>query len=319
MAKKSRILILGGAGYVGGHLTDLLLEHRYEVTIYDSLVYETRFQKPVPFIRGDVRDYKKLKPLLRRFDVVIALAAVVGDEACALSPELTREVNVESIRWLAKNFKGKIIFASTCSVYGASTSVLREDSPLTPLSLYAETKIEAEKILNASTNARKHLIFRFATLFGVGDRYARPRFDLAVNAFSKNAALRKPLRVFGGERWRPFVHVKDIAEAVLCGLRHDLSGLYNISNRNYRIKDIPEKVKRVAKHPLTIESVPLKTVDLRDYRVSGDKLRKYGFKPKYSLEDGIREIYTLVHEGRIKDAADPVYSNAEFRKRIITS
>ena len=316
MGKKPRILILGGAGYVGGHLTDLLLARGFPVTVYDSLVYETRFQKDVPFILGDVRDHKKLLPLLKRFDVVIALAAVVGDEACAIDSRLTREVNVESVRWLSKQFKGKIIFASTCSVYGASKAVLREDSKLTPLSLYAETKIEAEEILTGSKGSARHLIFRFATLFGTGDRYSRPRFDLAVNAFSKNAALRQTLRVFGGERWRPFVHVKDIAEAILFGLEHDLSGLYNISNRNYRIRDIPKMVRRVAKRPVRVESVALGMKDLRDYRVSADKLLHTGFRPKRTLEDGIREVYSLVQEGRIKDPFDPVYSNAAFRKTL---
>lgn len=316
MGKKPRILVLGGVGYVGGHLTDLLLERGFPVTVYDSLVYETRFQKDVPFILGDVRDHKKLLPLLRRSQVVIALAAVVGDDACTIDPKLTREVNVESIRFLAKHFKGKIVFASTCSVYGASKEVLHEDSDLTPLSLYAETKIEAEEILKNSKGSAKHLIFRFATLFGTGDRYARPRFDLAVNAFSKNAALRQTLRVFGGERWRPFVHVKDIAEATLFGLEHDLRGLYNISNRNYRIRDIPQMVRRVAKHPVRVESLALGEKDLRDYRVSADKLLRAGFRPTRTLEDGIREVYFLVQEGRIKDPSDPVYSNEAFRKAL---
>ena len=312
--KKPNILILGGAGYVGGHVTDLLHANGYAVTVYDALLYEQRFLKDVPFIRGDVREETKLFALLPKFDIVIALAAIVGDEACALDPHVTKAVNVDSIRWLSLHFKGKIIFASTCSVYGASDKVLDESSPLTPLSLYAETKIEAEQILRSAPYKEKHLIFRFATLFGQGDRYARPRFDLVVNAFAKNAAVDEPLRVFGGERWRPFVHVKDIAEAILFAVKKDLSGLYNIGQSNRKIADIAKEVKSVVGKKVVIQPVRLRSEDLRNYKVSAKKLEAKGFKPKRTLKDGIMEIYTLVSEGRIKNTADPVYSNAEFLK-----
>ncbi|MDO8594505.1 MAG: NAD(P)-dependent oxidoreductase [bacterium] len=313
--QKPKILILGGAGYVGGHLTDLLLESGYQVTVYDALLYESRFEKNVPFIRGDIREETVLSSLLPKFDIVIALAAVVGDEACALDPVLTRAVNVDSIRWLATHFKGKIIFASTCSVYGASDSnVLDEDSTLTPLSLYAETKIEAEKILLASPNKDKHLIFRFSTLFGLGDRFSRPRFDLVVNAFAKNAAIGEPLKVFGGERWRPLVHVKDIAEAILFALRKDISGLYNIGQSNWQITNIAKEVRSVVGKAVAIQEVSLRSEDLRNYKVSAKKLEAAGFVPKRTLEEGIREVYTLVSEGRIKNTGDPVYSNAAFLK-----
>ncbi len=312
--QKPRILILGGAGYVGGHMTDLLHEKGFPVTVYDDLLYESRFQKNIPFVRGDVREESKLAQLFPKFDIVVALAAIVGDEACALDPNLTRAVNIDSVKWLSENFKGKIIFASTCSVYGARDEVLGEDAPLAPLSLYAETKIEAEKILLASSGKEKHVIFRFATLFGLGDRYSRPRFDLVVNAFAKNAASGEPLKVFGGERWRPLVHVKDIAEAVLFAVEKDLSGLYNVAGSNRHIADIANEVRSLVGESVSIQPVALRAEDLRNYRVSGKKLADKGFTPARTLREGIKEVYTLVSEGRIKNTADPVYSNVAFLK-----
>ncbi|HBV01215.1 MAG TPA: NAD-dependent dehydratase [Candidatus Taylorbacteria bacterium] len=311
---KPKILILGGAGYVGGHMTDLFIAKGYAVTVYDSLLYESRFLKDVPFIRGDVREETKLSALLPQFDIVVALAAIVGDEACALDHTVTKAVNVESIRWLSKHFKGKIIFASTCSVYGANGRVLSEDSPTSPLSLYAETKIEAEKILLASPHKDKHIIFRFATLFGLGDRFTRPRFDLVVNAFSKNAAAGETLKVFGGDRWRPLVHVKDIAEATLYAVENNLSGLYNVAQSNWQIASIAKEVQFLAPGKIGMQQIKLRSEDLRDYKVSGKKLEKKGFAPKRTLKDGIREVYALVSEGRIKNTADPAYSNAAFLK-----
>lgn len=311
---KPKILILGGAGYVGGPMTDLFIAKGYVVTVYDALLYESRFLKDVPFIRGDVREETKLSVILPHFDIVVALAAIVGDEACALDPNVTRAVNVESIRWLSRHFKGKIIFASTCSVYGANGRVLTEDSPTKPLSLYAETKIEAEKIVLAAEHKKRHLIFRFATLFGLGDRFTRPRFDLVVNAFSRNAASGETLKVYGGERWRPLVHVKDIAEATLYAVEHNLSGLYNVAESNWQIADIAKEVQSVASEKIGIQHIKLRSEDLRDYKVSGKKLEKKGFVPRRTLQDGIREVYTLVSEGRIKNTADPAYSNAAFLK-----
>ena len=196
--QKSKILILGGAGYIGGYLTDLLAQNGYEVAVYDNLLYETRFLKNIKFIYGDVRDHEKLSSIINDFNIIIALAAIVGDEACAISPAVTRAVNVDSIKWLADNFKGKIIFASSCSVYGANNYIMDEAADLNPLSLYAETKIESENIILNSPNGNGHLIFRFGTIFGAGDAYSRLRFDLVVNTLTMKAAVSEPLKIFGG-------------------------------------------------------------------------------------------------------------------------
>ena len=159
------VLVVGGAGYLGGAVTDLLMDSQYNVRVYDSLLYEEEYRKPVDFVFGDVRDAVLLKPQLQWADVVVWLAAIVGDGACAADPELTVDVNEGSVVWLVRNFDRRIIFTSTCSVYGANEGVLDEDSPLNPLSLYARTKLNAERHL-ANSPA---IIFRLGTLFGVAD------------------------------------------------------------------------------------------------------------------------------------------------------
>ena len=142
-----KILIVGGAGYVGGYVTDLLIETNNEIIIYDNLLYEDQFQKNVNFVYGDVRDYKKIQKYFDWADTVVWMAALVGDGACSINPVITNQVNFESVENLAKNFNGKIVFFSTCSVYGAQDNILDENSNTNPLSVYASTKLSAEKIL----------------------------------------------------------------------------------------------------------------------------------------------------------------------------
>ena len=181
-----KVLIVGGAGYVGGAVTDILSTLEHEFLVYDSLVYEESFRKPVPFCRGDVRDHEKLLPLLQWADAVIWLAAVVGDAACALDPANAVEVNQEAVAWLADNFHGRIIFLSTCSVYGAADSILNESSSTNPLSVYATTKLAAEACL-LPPSYENALIFRLGTLFGLSDTYSRVRFDLVLNTLTQRA------------------------------------------------------------------------------------------------------------------------------------
>jgi nucleoside-diphosphate-sugar epimerase len=122
----SKILVVGGCGYIGGFLTDLLTNQAYDVTVYDSLLYETRYLKNVNFIRGDIRDTEKLEKIIHDYDTVVWLAALVGDGACAVDLELTKRINFDAVKWLVDNFKGKIVFTSTCSVYGANNDLIDE-------------------------------------------------------------------------------------------------------------------------------------------------------------------------------------------------
>lgn len=306
-----KILIVGGSGYIGGYLTDLLLEKGYNITIYDNLLYENRYLKNVNFIFGDVTDYIKInKHLKKDYQIVIWLAAMVGDGACSKNPEVTINVNYNSIKNLLNNFSKKIIFMSTCSVYGQSNKILNELSKKNPLSLYASSKIDAEKLLNKSKN--KSCIFRLGTLYGIGDQISRIRLDLVVNILTMKAALNKPLEVFGGDQWRPLLHVKDVSNAILFAIENNITGTFNISDKNYKIKDLAFQISNHFKKKIDIKVSKMMFEDTRNYKVDSSKFKKFGWLPKYNLDDGINEIKVLIKENRIKDINDIIYSNAKY-------
>ena len=302
-----KILVVGGAGYVGGGIVDTLSK-KNEITVYDSLIYESAFRKDVNFIYGDIRDYKKINSILKNFDAVVWLAALVGDGACSINPTLTHEINSETVKNLVKNFNGKIIFLSTCSVYGAQEGVLDENSEVNPLSEYASSKLIAEKYLEESDA----IIFRLGTLFGISDQFSRIRLDLVVNILTTKALVDKKMSVFGGDQWRPLLHVKDVANAIEHNISSDTKGIFNLHYKNFKIIEIAEKIKE--KIPdVSIETTPLPFQDARNYQVSSDKLkRETGFEASIELTQGIEEMYNLISSNRIKDINDPRYSNQNF-------
>jgi nucleoside-diphosphate-sugar epimerase len=305
-----KVLIVGGAGYVGGGIVDLLSKEN-EVTVYDSLIYENSYRKNVDFIFGDIRDYKKINNILDQFDAVIWLAALVGDGACAINPALTHEINSETVKNLAKNFKGKIVFLSTCSVYGAQEGILDESSEVNPLSEYASSKLIAEKYLADSDS----IIFRLGTLFGIGDKFSRIRLDLVVNILTTKAYIDKKMSVFGGEQWRPLLHVKDVANAIAHTLDTQTNGVFNLHYKNFKIIEIANEIKNKISD-VEIETTPLPFQDARNYQVSSDKLKDAtGFQATVDLTQGINEMYELISSNRIKDINDPRYSNQNFLQK----
>ncbi len=305
-----KVLIVGGAGYVGGGIVDLLSKEN-EVTVYDSLIYENSYRKNVDFIFGDIRDYKKINNILDQYDAVIWLAALVGDGACAINPALTHEINSETVKNLAKNFKGKIVFLSTCSVYGAQEGILDESSEVNPLSEYASSKLIAEKYLADSDS----IIFRLGTLFGIGDKFSRIRLDLVVNILTTKAYIDKKMSVFGGEQWRPLLHVKDVANAIAHTLDTQTNGVFNLHYKNFKIIEIANEIKNKISD-VEIETTPLPFQDARNYQVSSDKLKDAtGFQATVDLIQGINEMYELISSNRIKDINDPRYSNQNFLQK----
>ena len=305
-----KVLIVGGAGYVGGGIVDLLSKD-HEVTVYDSLIYENSYRKNVDFIFGDIRDYKKINNILDQYDAVIWLAALVGDGACAINPALTHEINSETVKNLAKNFKGKIVFLSTCSVYGAQEGILDESSEVNPLSEYASSKLIAEKYLADSDS----IIFRLGTLFGIGDKFSRIRLDLVVNILTTKAYIDKKMSVFGGEQWRPLLHVKDVANAIAYTLDNQTNGVFNLHYKNFKIIEIANEIKNKITD-VEIETTPLPFQDARNYQVSSDKLKDAtGFQATVDLTQGINEMYELISSNRIKDINDPRYSNQNFLQK----
>ena len=305
-----KVLIVGGAGYVGGGIVDLLSKEN-EVTVYDSLIYENSYRKNVDFIFGDIRDYKKINNILDQYDTVIWLAALVGDGACAINPALTHEINSETVKNLAKNFKGKIVFLSTCSVYGAQEGILDESSEVNPLSEYASSKLIAEKYLADSDS----IIFRLGTLFGIGDKFSRIRLDLVVNILTTKAYIDKKMSVFGGEQWRPLLHVKDVANAIAHTLDTQTNGVFNLHYKNFKIIEIANEIKNKISD-VEIETTPLPFQDARNYQVSSNKLiDATGFQATVDLTQGINEMYELISSNRIKDINDPRYSNQNFLQK----
>lgn len=303
-----RVLVVGGAGYVGGAVTDLLMQTGHQCRVFDALLYEECYRKPVDFVYGDVRDGNSLKPHLAWADVVVWLAALVGDGACQLNPDVTLAVNQESVGWLAQHFGGRIVFLSTCSVYGAQENVLTESSPTKPLSIYASTKLAAESYLDK----KDALIFRLGTLFGIGDQFSRLRLDLVVNTLTVAAAQQGKVSVFGGDQFRPLLHVRDAAKAIVDNLATSTTGIFNLHRQNVRIIDLAYQVRNHFPD-LVIEQTDMKFQDTRNYRVSIDKAKSVlAFKPILSIDDGIEEIKSLVESNRLKQIDNPRYANHKY-------
>ena len=298
----NNVLIVGGAGYIGGQIA----KNNPEWDVYDNLLFEKYFYLPNKFIFGDIRDTEKLSKILPKYDTVIWLAAIVGDGACTLNPLLTKEVNEYATKWLVDNYDGRIIFMSTCSVYGASDDLLTEESEVNPLSLYALTKINSEQILSKHPNT---LIFRLGTIFGCS---IRPRFDLVVNTLTAHAYLNKKIKVFGGEQWRPNIHVQDIARLVSYTATGTETGIYNVANENLRIVDIANVVKdNVPDTEMIITESPFE--DNRNYKADCSKLQNtFAFEPAFSIDDGVKQLLELLKSGRVKDPFDTNFHNANY-------
>lgn len=304
-----KILIVGGAGYIGGYLTDLLSK-KHDVTVLDSLLYEDKYLKKIKFINADILNQNLMKKIINKYQIIIWLAALVGDGACSLNKKLTYKINTTTVKWLSKNYKkGKIIFTSTCSVYGKRDGLINENTEPNPLSDYAKSKLKAEKyIINRNKN---FLIFRLGTLFGVGDEFSRLRLDLVANILTTRSAMGQKLTVFGGNQWRPLLHVKDVAYAIDYFIKKQICGIYNLSYKNFKIYDLAIEIKKINKDT-KIKKVFQKFEDERNYRVSKKLILKTGWKSKKTLRDGIKEIFDLIKNNRIKDVENENYYNHKY-------
>lgn len=321
----NNVLVLGGAGYIGSALIPKLLEKGYRVRLVDLLLFGTEPIKEVienpnlEIMKGDFRQIDIMVEAMRDIDAVIHLGAIVGDPACALDEELTIEINLMATKMIAEIAKGhgveRFIFASTCSVYGASDNVLDESSELNPVSLYARSKIASERVLMKMADERfAPVILRFSTIYGFS---GRTRFDLVVNLLTAKAIVEGEITVFGGNQWRPFVHVDDAAFAVFKVLRAPLSAvngeIFNVGSdeQNYTISDVGDLIKKIVPDSKVINMGS--DTDVRNYKVSFQKIRKnIEFLPNWSVEKGIRQVYDAFKDGKIADYKDARYSNVKF-------
>lgn len=295
----NKVLITGGAGYIGSVLTSYLLEMGFEVTVLDNLLYNQSSllgccsNKNFKFIRGDVTDFELMKKALPLFDIIIPLAAIVGAPACCLKPDLAKRVNYDAIEFLMENTNKnqKILFPNTNSGYGIGQKdkLCDENSPLKPVSLYGQLKVDAEKKLLETNRA---ISFRLATVFGLSPRM---RLDLLVNDFTFRACHDKFLVLFEPYFKRNYIHIKDVAKAFLFGIKNFsvMKGqAYNVglSSANLSKKELCEKIKKHIPDLYIHFSEIGKDPDKRDYIVSNEKLEKLGWKSEHSLDDGIQEI-----------------------------
>ena len=298
-------MILGGAGLVGHAIVDLLNSMSvHEFLVVDNLLYADDYLRHVPFQAGNVGDPEFMVPLLECYkpDAVIHLAGIVGDAACAARPKEAEEANITSVKILRDHFDGRIIFPSSCSVYGANDNLVTEESAPNPLSLYAEMKLRAEGILEG----KNVFIPRLGTLHGVTGRL---RNDLVVNVLAIRALVEGKITVFGGDQYRPLLHVRDLAAAMVMQLPRQYTGIFNLVENNYKIAELANIVKQVI--PDTeIEITEMEFEDRRNYKAYAAKAKKYwGFAPRLTVFDTVEDIVRIYNEGRIKDFSMIKYSN----------
>ncbi|MCC6155236.1 MAG: SDR family oxidoreductase, partial [Candidatus Hydrogenedentes bacterium] len=319
-----RVLVTGGAGYLGNHLSRLLIERGHTVRIFDRFCFGdgpiADLQKAgCEIVKGDIRKLSDFPHLMDGIEGVIHIAGLANDPSCDLDPLMALDVNLEATKALAQRAIGagarRFVFASSCSVYGKGMfEMLDEQSPTNPVSVYAQSKLESERALSALASKTFEPVFaRPATLFGWSPRM---RFDLAINLMVATASRNREIKVYGGgSQWRPFVHVRDAARAFTDMLEAPAAKVanevFNVGSdkNNYRIIDLAHLISGL------VDNVEIEVVkdneDPRSYNVQFGKIESVlGFQPEWSAERGALEIRDWLK----KDPVDP-FSTIHFNVR----
>lgn len=322
--KLETVLVTGGAGYIGSMLVGELLKKGYKVKVYDKMLFGrqslAQFESSprLKIIEGDILDIPSLEQNMVDVDMVVHTAAIVGEAACSTDKDVairTNYLGAVNVAKISKSYGVKrFIYFSTCSAYGKSDNEdeVDESSPLRPVDFYGETKIYAERdILRLTDEKFSPTILRLSTVHGLSNRM---RFDLVVNIFSKKAQREGKITVFGGDQWRPLIHVKDLVKAVITILESPLSKvggrIFNVGgdNENYLISDLGELVKQ-AFPEVQVETLEAMT-DQRSYRVKFGKIeRELGFHPDYTVLDSMKEIKEALDRGDFPNIDDWHYYN----------
>ena len=323
------LLVTGGAGYIGSLLVELLVEKGYRVRILDCFLYGKESLQNysdnslVEIQDGNICNIDDVSRALQGVKVVIALAAIVGDPACRINKEKTININLHSTKLLCQLVNEnpsieRVVFASSCSVYGSlSNQILNEDSPTCPVSLYAKTRIESERILSKNLNNSSLVILRLGTVFGVSRRM---RFDLMVNKMTFDAVDSGIVNVYGGNSFRPHVSVFDVAKAFSLAAEApqelvDYPKVYNVgsNDENHTIEAVAKIVKSVL--PNT-EINQFQIDDMRDYNVRFDRIEEeLKFSPTYSVRDGVNFILDFFSSRKF-ESGNIRYWNAKYLESI---
>ena len=300
MSKK--ILVTGGAGYIGSMLCTYLVKEGFNVTVIDKFDFSRdslnhlRFHNNFDLIEGDITSIKVLKKHIKNKDFIIPLAALVGAPLCDKFPKRTVQVNVNSIKKIMKLIKKKqkIIYLTTNSGYGIGDKdkFCDESSPLRPVSLYGRTKNSSEKIVSNHPN---YICYRLATVFGYSYRM---RTDLLVNNFVLRALNEKKIKLFEPHFRRNFIHIRDVVLSIIFSIKNFKklkNNVYNLglSSANITKLELAKKIKKYTGKLKILVEENKKDPDQRDYYVSNKKIERKGFKAKISLDDGIKELLRI--------------------------
>ena len=329
--KSNSILVIGGSGYIGSLLVPKLLDCGYKVRVLDLMLFgdeplENVINHPnLEIMRADFRQVDKVVEAMCDIETVVHLGGIVGDPACSIDEKLTIDINLTATLFLGEVARGhgvkRFIFASSCSVYGASNEILDERSNLNPVSLYARSKIASEKVLEElKDDTFSPVYLRFGTIYGLS---GRTRFDLVVNLLTAKALVDGKITVFGRNQWRPFIHVEDVAQAVFAVVDAPLhlvaNEAFNVGSneQNFTLGQIGAMINKFVPE---VELLHFETDgDERNYRVNFDKITKtLNFNTKWSIEDGIRQVIAAIKSGSIADYHDAKFSNVKSLKAEMT-
>lgn len=327
MSMEKRILITGGAGYIGSILTEKLIERGYNVVVLDNFTYtdvgirHLFGHTNLAIIQGDIRNRKAVQEAMNGVESVIHLAAVANDPSGELNPELTRSTNYKAYSLILEKAKKagvrRFVNASTFGVYGIKSEPnVTEDLPLEPLKEYSICKAKSEEITKEFNSSDFITIsLRCATVCGWSRRM---RFDLIVNTLSYHALLYKKITVLGGDQQRPQIHIQDITDyfiELLTAPAHLIAGeVFNAGGQNAPILDIAETIRAVIGEEIEIENTPPRD-DERSYHVTSEKIaRTLGLRPKRTIHDAVRDIADAYQKGLWVNPLDPIYNNVKRMK-----
>jgi len=310
-----RVLITGGAGYVGSLLSRKLISKGYHVRVMDALWYgkqpieECLTNENFELVQDDIRNLTSTVRAMKDVDAVIHLASIVGMPASSIEPRTSEEINYLATKNIAElcQLHGieTYIFSSSCSVYGAyPNKIITEKSRPRPLDYYSKQKFLCERAIGWLNSAPT--ILRLGTLFGFSPRM---RFDLVINLFIAKALKEKKIIVHGGNQFRPFLHVDDAVDSIIFALEKDLTGTFNVVSENFTIMDAAKKIKELTNCDIEISN---ENEDQRDYNVSGDKFKNIGFQPQKDVEFAFNQIKKSFEDGTINDYTEKIFNNYEF-------